>query len=192
MSRLTYCAAGVRPPCERSASCRGGGTSAIRMRGVGRPRPLGRRSSGSGGWPTCLPRVCRALRGPVVTKIGCCHRRRAVSRTETRHRKPPGDPRAGGGSTAKEWLGRESIAITHRYLHLLGTGADASGLSRLNEPRGYAGVRGGDRRRRTGLSDVPPCGCLCRSAVVVQVVELRGFELLTFSDGRATSKPRRD
>jgi integrase len=46
--------------------------------------------------------------------------------------------------TVKEWMGHESIATTNRYLHFLGTGADAAGLARLNVPRGYAGGTPGD------------------------------------------------
>lgn len=41
--------------------------------------------------------------------------------------------------TVQAWMGHESIATTNRYLHHLGTGADAAGLDRLNSARGCAG-----------------------------------------------------
>lgn len=49
--------------------------------------------------------------------------------------------------TVQAWMGHESIATTNRYLHFLGTGADAAGLERLNS---RAGGTGGARQRRKG------------------------------------------
>ena len=47
--------------------------------------------------------------------------------------------------TVQAWMGHESIATTNRYLHFLGTGADAAGLARLNS---RAGGTGGARERK--------------------------------------------
>jgi integrase len=41
--------------------------------------------------------------------------------------------------TVQAWMGHESIATTNRYLHFLGTGADAAGLARLNFAPGGTG-----------------------------------------------------
>jgi len=41
--------------------------------------------------------------------------------------------------TVQAWMGHESIATTNRYLHFLGTGADAAGLVRLNSRAGGTG-----------------------------------------------------
>lgn len=47
-------------------------------------------------------------------------------------------------------MGHESIAITNRYLHYLGTGADKAGLDRLNEGLSDdAGAAGGRHPRKT-------------------------------------------
>jgi len=43
-------------------------------------------------------------------------------------------------STVSAWLGHASISTTNRYLHYLGTSADAADLGRLNRGRGAHGV----------------------------------------------------
>jgi integrase len=48
--------------------------------------------------------------------------------------------------TVQQWMGHESIATTNRYLHFLGTGADAAGLAKLNADQG--GTRGHERAAR--------------------------------------------
>src|SRR5699024_1745552 len=65
-------------------------------------------------------------------------------------------------TTVQAWLGHASVTTTNRYLHYLGTSADAVGLSRLND--------GGPRGDRDDESELPP-----------SPVELRGIEPLTFS-----------
>lgn len=65
-------------------------------------------------------------------------------------------------TTVQAWLGHASVTTTNRYLHHLGTSADAVGLDRLNG--------GGPRGDRDGESELLP-----------SPVELRGIEPLTFS-----------
>lgn len=43
--------------------------------------------------------------------------------------------------TVQSWMGHESIATTNRYVHFLGSGADAAGLKLLNSRRGAPGAR---------------------------------------------------
>ncbi len=49
--------------------------------------------------------------------------------------------------TVQAWMGHESIATTNRYLHFLGTGADAAGLVRLNSRAG--GTEGARERKKS-------------------------------------------
>jgi Phage integrase family len=82
-------------------------------------------------------------------------------------------------TTVQAWMGRASIATTKVYLHHLGTGADQAGLDRLNS-RGHTGEHvQRERTRRANeafpLRRVPP------GQRGFRVVELRGFEPLTFS-----------
>ncbi len=68
--------------------------------------------------------------------------------------------------TVQAWMGDESIATTNRYLHFLGTGADAAGLERLNS---RAGGTGGHAERGTANDNTknpPRARCLCRSGGV--------------------------
>lgn len=68
--------------------------------------------------------------------------------------------------TVQAWMGHESIATTNRYLHFLGTGADAAGLERLNS---RAGGTGGHAERGTANDNTknpPRARCLCRSGGV--------------------------
>jgi integrase len=54
-------------------------------------------------------------------------------------------------STVSAWLGHASITTTNRYLHYLGTAADAAGLERLNRVRGAHGVHDRDSQGPTSL-----------------------------------------
>lgn len=54
-------------------------------------------------------------------------------------------------ATVQGWMGHESIATTDRYVHFLGSGADAAGLKLLNSRRGSAG--GPRSRNQSNHSD---------------------------------------
>jgi hypothetical protein len=88
-----------------------------------------------------------------------------------------------GGSDGAGLDGHTSIATTNIYLHHLGTGADRAGLDRLNarEHMGHTFAPGGRVNGRRKCDRAP--FLLVRNGA--HVVELRGFEPLTFSDGRA-------
>jgi hypothetical protein len=52
--------------------------------------------------------------------------------------------------TVQAWMGHESIATTNRYLHLLGTGADAAGLEAELAGGGHrGGTPRGERQMTT-------------------------------------------
>ena len=49
-------------------------------------------------------------------------------------------------------MDHESIATTNRYLHFLGTGADAAGLERLNRARGTRSGQSQESQQRNPAS----------------------------------------
>lgn len=83
-------------------------------------------------------------------------------------------------STVQNWMGHASIATTNLYLHHLGTGADLAGLERLNRAPGATGGpagRAGELQRR-----IPRMiRAFAQVTRGISLVELRGFEPLTFS-----------
>jgi hypothetical protein len=84
-----------------------------------------------------------------------------------------------GSVTVQAWLGHESIATTNIYLHHLGSSADRAGLDRLNAPGGAGGPpKRGEPNDRERIRE----SCSVRAGQrTSRMVELRGFEPLTFS-----------
>ena len=83
--------------------------------------------------------------------------------------------------TVQAWMGHESIGTTNRYLHFLGTGADLVGSGEAQcDPGGHRGDTSAGDRRMTKREPRPSC-VFPQVGRGFRLVELRGFEPLTFS-----------
>ena len=80
-------------------------------------------------------------------------------------------------------MGHASIATTNLYLHLLGTARDRAGSGPSEPLAGYAGghTRGPASGPMTRKKEPRPSCVSAGRDGVFSVVELRGFEPLTFS-----------